>query len=293
MESKFTGAITALVTPFRDGAVDETALAALIDWQIESGIDGLVPCGTTGESPTLNHVEHNHVVEFTVKRVAGRVPVIAGTGSNSTNEAIGMTRHARDCGADAALIVTPYYNKPTQAGLLAHFTAIHEAVPDLPQFIYNIPGRSVIDMEVETMGALAQLANIIGVKDATADLARVAAQKAACGEDFIQISGEDATALAFNQAGGFGCISVAANIAPALCAQLQAASLAGDIAAAEAIDKKLQGLFAALFCETSPGPAKYALARMGKMSGELRLPMVDISAAAKAQVDAALDALGL
>jgi len=288
-----SGSITALITPFRDGQVDEDALHALVERQIEAGTHGLVPCGTTGESPTLSHEEHLRVVEICIGAAAGRVPIIAGTGSNSTQEALEFTRHAEKSGAAAALVVTPYYNKPTQAGLIAHFTALNAAVEKLPLIIYNIPGRSVVDMQVETMAELATLKNIVGVKDATGDLARVAAQRLACGVDFIQLSGEDATALGFNAQGGRGCISVAANVAPELCAAFQNASLAGDIETALALQDRLMPLHEALFCETSPSPAKYAMARLGKCQEEIRLPLLPASDHARAQIDAAMDGLGL
>ena len=247
------GSIPALITPFKNGGVDESAFARLVEWQIEQGTHGLVPCGTTGESPTLSHGEHQRVVEICIEAAAGRVPVIAGAGSNSTAEAVAFTKHAAEAGADAVLHVTPYYNKPTQAGLIAHFEAISDASA-LPILIYNIPGRSIVDMTPETMAVLAARDNIIGVKDATADLGRVEQQAAACGADFIQLSGEDATAVDFNQRGGVGCISVAANIAPALCAQMQNATAAGDFDTALALKEKLMPLFDALFCETSPSP---------------------------------------
>ena len=287
------GSITALITPFKNGAVDEAALAVLVERQIAAGTHGLVPCGTTGESPTLSHAEHERVVELCIEAAAGRVPVIAGAGSNSTAEALAFTAHAKKAGADAALHVTPYYNKPTQAGLIAHFTALNDAADGLPLLIYNIPGRSVIDMSVETMGQLAKLENIVGVKDATADLARVSAHRIACGEDFVQLSGEDATALGYMAQGGHGCISVASNVAPELCAALQNACLAGDFATALALQDKLMPLFDALFCETSPSPVKYAMAQLGLCDEEIRLPLLPASAAARAQVDAALAGLDL
>lgn len=287
------GSITALITPFKNGAVDEPAVAALVERQIAAGTHGLVPCGTTGESPTLSHAEHERVIEICIEAAAGRVPVIAGAGSNSTAEALAFTRHAKKVGADAALHVTPYYNKPTQAGLVAHFTALNDAADGLPLVIYNIPGRSVIDMSVETMAALAQLDNIVGVKDATADLARVSAYRAACGTDFVQLSGEDATALGYMAQGGHGCISVASNVAPELCADLQNACLAGDFATALACQDKLMPLFQALFCETSPSPVKYAMARLGLCDEEIRLPLLPASPATRVQVDAALAGLGL
>ncbi len=288
----FRGSITALITPFKDGAVDEAALRKLVDWQISEGTHGLVPVGTTGESPTLSHDEHERVVEIVVDAAAKRIPVIAGAGSNATAEAIAFTEHAEKAGADGVLHVTPYYNKPTQDGLFAHFEAISQATA-LPIIIYNIPGRSIVDMTPETMGRLAALDNIVGVKDATADLGRVAQQEAACGEGFLQLSGEDATAVEFIKQGGHGCISVCSNVAPKLCAAMQEAALNGDFASADALLKKLLPLMDALFCETSPSPAKYAMARLGHCEEEIRLPLLPASAAARAQVDAAMDGLGL
>ena len=288
-----SGSITALITPFRNGAIDEDALNVLVERQIAAGTHGLVPCGTTGESPTLSHAEHLRVVELCIAATGGRVPVIAGTGSNSTHEALEFTRHAEKAGADATLVVTPYYNKPTQAGLIAHFTALNDAVTDLPIIIYNIPGRSVIEMKVDTMATLARLKNIVGVKDATADMARVAAQRLACGPGFVQLSGEDASALGFNAQGGQGCISVAANVAPALCAEFQNASLAGDLDTALALQDKLMPLHEALFCETSPSPVKYALARMGLCAEDIRLPLLPASDMARKNIDAALSRLDL
>ncbi len=286
------GSNTALITPFKNGAVDEAAFAKLVDWQVVQGSHGLVPCGTTGESPTLSHGEHQRVVEICIEAVAGRVPVIAGAGSNSTAEAVAFTQHAAKAGADAVLHVTPYYNKPTQAGLIAHFEAISDASA-LPIVIYNIPGRSIVDMTPETMGVLAKRDNIIGVKDATADMARVGQQAAQCGADFIQLSGEDESAVAFNKQGGRGCISVVSNIVPDLCAAMQNASLDGDIATAEAMQAKLVPLIRALFCESSPSPIKYAMARLGYCAEDIRLPLLPATAATRAQVDAALAELGL
>ncbi len=288
----FQGSIPALVTPFRDGSVDFAALAAFVEWQIAEGSSGLVPCGTTGESPTLSIAEHYAVITRTVEVAAGRVPVIAGCGSNDTATAIAHMAHAEKVGADAALIVVPYYNKPSQAGLIAHFTALTEA-SRLPIIIYNIPGRSVADMSTETMAALAKLPRIVGVKDATGNLARVSAQRAACGADFIQLSGNDDMALGFNAMGGVGCISVTANVAPKLCAQFQAAMLGGDFRTALAINDRLYPLHAALFSDASPGPTKYALARLGKMAADVRLPICGPSAASKAAVDAGLAHAGL
>ena len=288
----FKGSFTALITPFKNGAVDEEALRRIVEWQIAEGTHGLVPVGTTGESPTLDHDEHKRVVEITVEAARGRVPVIAGTGSNSTAEAIELTAHARQAGASAALIVTPYYNKPTQEGLYQHFKAIAEAV-DLPIIIYNIPGRSIVDMSVETMARLFELKNIVGVKDATANLARASQQRLAMGGGFNMLSGEDATALGFMAHGGHGCISVASNIAPHLCAEFQNACLAGDFARALELQDRLMPLFDVLFVETNPGPVKYAAWRIGLCSAESRLPLVPVSEATKKAVDGVLGKLGL
>jgi 4-hydroxy-tetrahydrodipicolinate synthase len=288
----FKGSMPALVTPFKNGAVDLDGFAKHVEWQIGEGSHGLIPVGTTGESPTLSHDEHYAVITTCVEVTAGRVPVIAGCGSNDTRTALAHLAHAEKVGADAALIVVPYYNKPSQAGLIAHFTALHEATA-LPIIIYNIPGRSVADMSVETMAVLARLPRIIGVKDATGNIARVAQQRLACGPDFIQLSGNDDMALGFNAQGGVGAISVTANVAPKLCAQMQEATLRGDYAAALAINDRLQPLHAALFSDASPGPTKYALNRLGRMGTEVRLPITEPSAAAKAAVDAALVHAGL
>ncbi len=290
--SSFRGSFPALVTPFRDGAVDEKAFRKFVDWQIAEGSHGLVPVGTTGESPTLSHEEHNHVVEWAVEQSAGRVPVMAGSGSNNTAEAISLSEHAQKAGADALLIVTPYYNKPNQEGLYQHFKAIAGAV-DLPIFIYNIPGRSVIDMSVETMARLAEIPNIIGVKDATASMARISLQRQIVGQDFIQLSGEDATALGFMAHGGRGCISVAANVAPRLCAAFQNACLTGDYAAALALQDKLMPLHTALFVETNPTPTKYALSLLGLMEEDVRLPLVSVTDQTRATVRAAMVHAGL
>jgi 4-hydroxy-tetrahydrodipicolinate synthase len=288
----FQGSIPALVTPFRGGNVDLDGFAAFVDWQIREGSTGLVPCGTTGESPTLSHAEHYAVITACVEAANKRVPVIAGCGSNDTATAIAHMAHAEKAGADAALIVVPYYNKPSQRGLIAHFTALAEA-STLPIIIYNIPGRSVADMSTETMAELAKLPRIVGVKDATGNLARVSAQREACGADFIQLSGNDDMALGFNAMGGVGAISVTANVAPKLCAQFQAATLAGDFRTALAINDRLYPLHAALFSDASPGPTKYALARLGKMTADVRLPICEPSDASKAAVDAALARAGL
>ncbi len=290
--SPFRGSFTALVTPFRDGALDEKAFRAFVDWQIAEGTHGLVPVGTTGESPTLTHDEHNKVVAWAVEQAAGRVPVIAGAGSNNTAEAVDLAVHAQKVGASALLVVTPYYNKPTQEGLYRHFKAIAEAV-ELPIFIYNIPGRSVIDMSVETMARLFEIPNIVGVKDATASMARVSLQRQVLGPDFIQLSGEDATALGFMAHGGVGCISVTSNVAPRLCSQFQTACLKGDFATALSIQDKLMPLHTALFVETNPTPTKYALSLLGKMGEEVRLPLVPVSEATRAVVRAAMEHAGL
>lgn len=283
------GALTALITPYaKTGKLDEKAFCHLVEWQIEAGINGLVPVGTTGESPTLSHEEHKKLIELCVKQAGGRVLVLAGAGSNSTAEAVELAQHAEAAGADAALVVVPYYNKPNQAGLYAHFAAIAKAVT-LPIFIYNIPARCVIDMLPETMGRLAHdFKNIIGVKDATGQVARVRAQKQACGADFIQLSGEDATALAFNAEGGCGCISVTSNIAPALSAAFQKASLTGDTKAAQALHQRLMPLHKALFKEPNPAGIKYAAAKLGLCRADLRLPLVGVSAQTAAEIDAAL-----
>ncbi len=292
MLDRIRGSITALITPMRNGDVDEEALRKFIDWQIGSGSNGLVAVGTTGESPTLTHEEHMRVVEICVEQAAGRVPVIAGTGSNNTAEAIMLTKHAKKAGADAVLVVTPYYNKPTQDGLYRHYKALSECA-DIPLFIYNIPGRSVIDMSVETMARLFKLKNIVGVKDATADLARASEQRSAMGADFIQLSGEDATALGFNAHGGRGCISVTANVAPALCAEFQSACLNGDYAAALRIHDRLMPLHGALFVESNPGPVKYAAHLLGLCGDEVRLPLAPIMDTTKAQVRSAMTRAGL
>jgi 4-hydroxy-tetrahydrodipicolinate synthase len=288
----FKGSITALITPFKDGKVDERALQRLVAWQIDQGTHGLVPCGTTGESPTLTHDEHRRVVELCVESAAGRVPVIAGTGSNSTAEAVELTRHAKSAGADGVLVVTPYYNKPTQEGLYQHFKAINDCA-EVPIIVYNIPGRSVIDMSVETMARLFKLANIVGVKDATANMARASQQRAALGIEFVQLSGEDATALGFMAHGGQGCISVTANVAPALCAEFQLACLAGNFHRALQLQDRLMPLHDALFVESNPGPVKYAASRLGLCSADTRLPLVPLAPASRKRVEDALSAVGL
>ena len=288
----FQGSITALVTPFKNGEVDAKAFQRLVEWQIDQGTHGLVPVGTTGESPTLTHEEHKQVIELCIEAASGRVPVIAGTGSNSTSEAIALTRFAKKAGADGALVVTPYYNKPTQEGLYLHYKAINDAV-DIPILIYNIPGRSIVDMSVDTMARLFKLPNIAGVKDATANMSRVSQQRAAMGTEFVQLSGEDATALGFNAHGGQGCISVTANIAPALCSEFQLACLGSNFKRALEIQDRLMPLHDALFVESNPGPVKYAAEKLGLCSGETRLPLAPLAAASKAKVDAALAKVGL
>jgi 4-hydroxy-tetrahydrodipicolinate synthase len=288
----FKGSLVALITPFRNGKVDDKAFQSFVEWQVEQGTDGVVPCGTTGESPTLSHEEHKRVVELCVEVVKGRIPVIAGTGSNSTQEAIDFTRHAKKAGADAALIVTPYYNKPTQEGMYQHYKAINDAV-DLPVIIYNIPPRSVVDMSVATMARLAELPNIIGVKDATNDLARPLRTRAAIGADFTMLSGEDVTAIAFLGQGGDGCISVTANVAPRACADMHAAWQKGDTATAMKINERLLPLHDALFCETSPAPVKYAASLLGKSSIDVRLPLVPASPEAQELVRAAMRSAGV
>lgn len=288
----FKGSFTALITPFRDGKVDEAAYRDLVARQIAAGTHGLVPCGTTGESPTLSHEEHMRVTEICIEVAAGKVPVIAGTGSNSTEEAILLQRHARKASANAGLVVTPYYNKPTQAGLIAHYRAIADAV-DLPIIIYNIPGRSVIDMTVATMAELARHPNIVGVKDATADLARPLRTRLACGRDFCQLSGEDATAVPFLAQGGVGCISVTSNIAPKECADMHNAWMKGDMAEVTRLNDLLMPVHDAMFCESSPGPVKYAAEILGLCSGELRLPLVPIASASRKKVEDALKGAGL
>ncbi|MDB5403853.1 MAG: 4-hydroxy-tetrahydrodipicolinate synthase [Rhodopila sp.] len=289
----FKGSLVALITPMRDdGSVDEKAYAEFVDWQIKEGTNGVVPVGTTGESPTLSHNEHRRVVEIAIEVANGRVPVIAGAGSNSTEEAIALAQHAKEAGANAALIVTPYYNKPTQEGMFLHYTAIADAV-DLPIIIYNIPPRSVVDMSVETMARLAKHRNIVGVKDATANLVRPLHTRRACGDDFCQLSGEDHTALSFNAAGGVGCISVTANVAPRLCSEMQAAWAEGRVADAMALQNRLVPLHDALFAETSPGPVKYAASLLGKTSERCRLPLAPIMAPTRARVTAAMTEVGL
>jgi 4-hydroxy-tetrahydrodipicolinate synthase len=288
----FTGSITALITPFKDGKVDDKGFQSFVDWQIAEGINGVVPCGTTGESPTLSHDEHKRVVELCVEAAGKRVPVIAGTGSNSTDEAIDLTQHAQKAGADAALIVLPYYNKPTPEGQYQHFKAIHDST-NLPIFIYNVPPRSAVDMSVETMARLAKLPRIVGVKDATADLARPIRTKLAIDKDFIMLSGEDGTALPFLAQGGVGCISVTSNVAPRLTAEMHKAWRAGDLKTAMQINERLMPVNDALFCETSPGPVKFAASLLGRAAAELRLPLAPIAEASRQKVKAAMVKAGL
>ena len=291
-KSSFRGSFTALVTPFKNGSVDEKAFRELVDWQIAEGTNGLVPVGTTGESPTLSHDEHMKVVEWCIEQSKGRVPIVAGSGSNSTKEAIELSKHAEKAGADAVLIVTPYYNKPTQEGLYQHFKAVNDAI-GIPIIIYNIPGRSVIDMSVDTMKRLFELKNIAGVKDATANVLRVSDQRAAMGEGFNQLSGEDGTALGFMAHGGHGCISVTSNVAPRLCSEFQAACLKGDYSGALKLQDKLLPLHHNLFIETNPAPAKYALSVLGKCADTVRLPMVPLSEKSKTAVREAMVHAGL
>tara|TARA_R110002110_G_scaffold71027_12_gene190074 strand:- start:2699 stop:3574 length:876 start_codon:yes stop_codon:yes gene_type:complete len=288
----FKGSYVALITPFKDGAVDEAAFVKLVERQIEQGTHGLVPCGTTGESPTLSHDEHKRVVELCIETAGGRVPVIAGAGSNNTREAIELTAFAKKAGADAVLSVTGYYNKPSQDGIYAHFKAVNDAV-DIPIILYNIPARTIVDISLETMTRLSGLKNIVGVKDATANLARVSLQRAAMGPEFCQLSGEDATALGFNAHGGTGCISVTANIAPALCAKFQNAMLAGDFAKALDIQDRLMPLHHALFLDPNPAPVKYAMNLLGLCANELRLPLTPASAATQETVRSAMRSAGL
>jgi 4-hydroxy-tetrahydrodipicolinate synthase len=292
MKVPFRGSITALVTPFKDGEVDEGSLRKLVDWQIESGSHGLVPGGTTGESPTLSHIEHKHLVDVCIDEARGRVPVLAGAGSNNTTEAIDLARHAEKAGADGLLVVTPYYNKPSQEGLYRHFRAINDAV-GIPIVIYNIPPRSVVDMSVETMQRLYKLDNIVGVKDATGNLARVSLQRHTLGSDFIQLSGEDMTALAFLAAGGHGCISVTSNVAPRTCAAMQDAALSGDYATALRHQDRLVPLHGALFIEPNPAGPKYALSELGRGSDEVRLPLVAATEPTRAVIRQAMVHAGL
>ena len=292
-ELPFSGVNTALITPFKDGEVDNVALSKFINWQIEQGVHGLVPVGTTGESPTLSHEEHDKVIEITVTEAAGRVPVIAGAGSNNTLEAVRLAKHAEKVGADAVLIVSPYYNKPTQQGLKAHFTAVANELSSIPLIIYDIPGRSIVTVEDELLAELAEHKNIVGIKDATGDAGRPARLCNLIGDEFCQLSGNDATAFSYLASGGHGMISVVSNIAPKLYVDMFNAFSSGDIKAGMAINKKLIPLHDGLFIEASPGPVKYAAERIGLCNSELRLPLVSISADAKRVVDNALDFAGL
>ncbi len=288
----FKGSLPAMITPFTNGELDLDTLKKLVEWHVGEGSNGLVPVGTTGESPTLTHEEHEKVVEEVVRASAGRLPVIAGAGSNNTLESIRLAQHAEKVEADAVLVVTPYYNKPTQRGLMAHFTAIHDST-NIPIFIYNIPGRSVVDMTPETMGELAKLPRIVGVKDATGDLARVPLTRLTCGHEFIQLSGEDATALGYNAHGGVGMISVTANVAPKLCAQMQAATLAGDFKTALEITDKLMPLHKAIFTEPGLVGAKYGMSKLGLCSDEVRSPLTSLTDETKAMIDDGMRHAGL
>jgi 4-hydroxy-tetrahydrodipicolinate synthase len=291
-KTNFRGSFTALVTPFKNGSLDEAAFRDIVDWQIAEGTHGLVPVGTTGESPTLSHEEHKVVVEWCIEQANKRVPVIAGAGSNSTREAVDLAIHAEEAGADAVLVVSPYYNKPTQEGLYQHFKAINDAI-GIPIIMYNIPARSIVDISVDTMKRLYDLRNIAGVKDATANMARVSQQRAAMGTDFNQLSGEDITALGFNVHGGHGCISVTSNVAPRLCSEFQTACQKGDFATALRLQDKLAPLHINLFVETSPAPVKYAMSLLGKCSNLLRLPMVPLSDKGQTAVREAMVHAGL
>ncbi|MBK8374622.1 MAG: 4-hydroxy-tetrahydrodipicolinate synthase [Sphingomonadales bacterium] len=289
----FSGSIPALVTPFCDGAFSEGHFRALVDWQIAEGSSGLVPCGTTGEAPTLSYDEHYRVIDICIEQTAGRVPVIAGCGSNDTATAVQHMKYATKAGATAALVVAPYYNRPNQDGIYAHFARLAE-VSDLPIVLYNVPGRTVTDILPETVARLAEIPSVVGIKDASGAIARVGSHRLSCGEDFCQLSGNDDMALAFNASGGVGCISVTANVAPRLCAEFQAATQAGDYAKARALNDRLHPLHGALFTDASPGPVKYAMARIIKgFPEDVRLPLVAASAASRAQVDAALEHAGL
>jgi 4-hydroxy-tetrahydrodipicolinate synthase len=292
LKQRLRGSFTALLTPFKNGKVDEAAFQKLVDWQIKEGTNGLVPVGTTGESPTVSHAEHRRVVELCIEAAAGRVPVIAGAGSNSTSEAIELAQHAKKVKADAVLVVCPYYNRPTQEGLYLHFREVAEK-GGMPIIVYNVPARTITDVSVETLARLVKLPNIVGIKDATANMLRASRQRKELGPDFIQLSGEDGTALGFNAHGGQGCISVTSNVAPKLCAEFQAATLKGDYAAALRLQEKLLPLHDALFVETNPGPLKYAAHRLGLCDAYCRLPISPVTEATKATVDAALRHAGL
>jgi 4-hydroxy-tetrahydrodipicolinate synthase len=289
----FTGSITALVTPFRDGRIDEKALKSLVDWQISEGTSGLVPCGTTGESPTLTHEEHHRVVELVIEAAGGRVPVIAGTGSNSTDEAVELSQHAEEAGADALLVVSPYYNRPSQEGIYRHFRHLDARV-GIPIIVYNIPPRSAVDISVETLARIFHdCRNVVGVKDATAKLDRPSLERLACGPEFNLLSGEDGTALGYMAHGGHGCISVTANVAPRLCAEFQAACLAGDFRTALALQDRLIPLHRAMFLEPNPAGPKWGLKRLGRIDGEIRLPLVELTDAAASEMEQAMESAGL
>ena len=292
LNAKLKGSMPALITPFKDGKVDEAAYQKFVEWQIKEGSSALVPVGTTGESPTLNHEEHKRVVELCIEVAAKRVPVIAGAGSNSTAEAIDLAKFAKKAKADAVLVVCPYYNRPTQEGLYLHFKAVAEAV-DIPIIVYNVPGRTITDISVDVLARLVKLSNIVGIKDATANMNRASRQRHVLGEKFIMLSGEDATALGFNAHGGQGCISVTANVAPKLCAEFQAATLAGDFAKALKLQDRLLPLHDALFVETNPGPVKYAVSRLGMCEPDARLPLSPVTEATKKTVDDAMRFAGL
>ncbi|MGN6514755.1 MAG: 4-hydroxy-tetrahydrodipicolinate synthase [Rhizomicrobium sp.] len=292
VRERIKGSLPALITPMRGGKIDEAAFRALVAWQIAEGSHGLVPCGTTGESPTLSHDEHKRVIEICVEEARGRVPVIAGAGSNSTEEALSLTRHAKDVGADAVLSVTGYYNKPSQEGLYRHYATLAEAV-DIPIVLYNIPGRAIVEISVDTMARLSKIANIIGVKDATANLARPSRERLACDRGWRLLSGEDATALGYMAHGGHGCISVTANVAPRLCAQFQDACMQGAFDTALKLQDRLMPLHDAMFCEPSPAPAKYGVSLLGKCTDEVRLPMMAATEAARTKVKAAMQSAGV
>jgi 4-hydroxy-tetrahydrodipicolinate synthase len=292
VRERLKGSIPALITPMRGGKVDEAAFRKLVAWQIAEGSHGLVPCGTTGESPTLSHEEHMRVVEICVEEANGRVPVIAGAGSNSTEEALMLTRHAKDVGADAVLSVTGYYNKPTQEGMYRHFATIAEAV-DIPIVLYNIPGRAIVEISVETMARLSKIANIVGVKDATANLMRPSRERLACAKGWRLLSGEDGTSLGYMAHGGHGCISVTANVAPKLCSQFQEACMQGAFDTALTIQDRLMPLHDAMFCEPSPAPVKYAASLVGICTDEVRLPMMAATDGAREKIRMAMQTAGL
>ena len=290
--TRLKGSLTALVSPFKNGQVDEAAFKRIVEHQVTNGTNGLVPCGTTGESPTLSHEEHRRLLELTVETSNGRAFVLGGAGSNATSEAIELAQHAEKVGCDAAMCVVPYYNKPSQEGLYRHFATIAETV-SIPIVLYNVPGRTIADIQPETIGRLAKIANIVGIKDATGKIERVTQQRLAAGAGFVQLSGEDASAIGFNAQGGVGCISVTSNAAPRLCADMQAASLAGDLTRANAINDRLMALHEAMFCEPSPAPAKYAASLLGLCGEEARLPVVSLTEAGRARVKAAMASAGL